>query len=114
MGKVFSKVADIVNKILNIQQDKLVAAISGEVCEKAKRKEHDALCDELSKTMEEIRLNDSYVGGLIEELDNKNKELIAQESKLLKLTNPYSINRSNFLQLYLGNELNPNLLDTIK
>lgn len=114
MLKIFSKVADLSNKILSIQQEKLISALNGEVFAKDKQIEYEEFCNQLSSIVQEIKLSEVYVNKLMEELSSKNKELIQYESQLLKLVSSYSINKSQFLKNYLGNELNPNWLLQLK
>ena len=62
--------------------------------------------EELIETVLNLKLNQSVVNALCEELYNLNRQLIKSETALLKTAQECGVNRESFLKHYYGNETN--------
>ena len=60
-----------------------------------------------------VRLNNQRIEALVEQLYDINRRLMALEGKLVRLADSYGVNRREFLQDYIGAELDPEWFDRI-
>ena len=108
---VLGKAAEISGKLLNIEQDRLYAAMNGEKIDKNTIKEQEALSDELSSIIQTVKLNDGQIEQLLDSLISTNKSIVNTEIELLNLTLSNNVDRKEFLNSYSGNELNKFWID---
>ncbi|WP_084212932.1 RNA polymerase sigma factor RpoD [Candidatus Jidaibacter acanthamoebae] len=114
MIDVFGKAAQLSGQILNIQQDKLAAALENKPFSAALNKKYETLNQELSTLMQDMRFNETQIDRILDKLYSINKKLIGIESQILRLAENNKINRNTFLTKYTGNELEPMLLDKLE
>lgn len=114
MMEVFGNIAAISSKLIDIQQDKMLAALDGEIIKAPEEKKYQKLTEELAEIMQSVRLNDNRVDEILNTLYVQNKNLIAIESKLFKLADSYKVSRADLAKAYEGNELNPDLINILK
>ncbi|MDJ1304648.1 MAG: RNA polymerase sigma factor RpoD [Candidatus Midichloria sp.] len=108
-----SKAFELGEEILKLQQEKLALALKGAKLGRAQQDNYENLISQLSDVMLELKLNESNIEKLLEELYEANKNLIKLEMNFLKLAMECGIDRNIFLKDYLGNELNPNWIEKI-
>ncbi len=113
MMEVFGNVANLSSKIIDIQQDKLIAAFKGEKVSSKVEKEYETLSEEAAEQMKAIRLNEGKIEQILNTLYSQNKRIIAVESTLLRLADKYKVNRAELLKVYEGNEVNEGLIDIL-
>lgn len=111
--ELFGNAVKIGGQLLNLQQNKLTLALKGEKLTAEQQNTYNNLITMLSNLMLDIRLNESNIEQLLAELYSMNKNLIKVETELLRLASHYKIDRADFLNDYIGNELNPTWLNTI-
>ncbi len=70
-------------------------------------KKYAKLHEDIELLMGNIRLSNLSIELLLEEIYAQNKRLIAMEGQLLKRAEERKVNRKQFLEEYLGNELEP-------
>ena len=61
-----------------------------------------------------VRLNNQRIEALVEQLYDINRNLMALEGKLIRLADSHGVNRQEFLDSYLGHELDPEWFDSIR
>ncbi len=61
-----------------------------------------------------VRLNNQRIEALVEQLYDINRRLMALEGKLVRLADTNGVNRREFLQEYLGHELDPDWLERLQ
>lgn len=109
LGKAF----ELGEEILKLQQEKLVLALKGAKLDNEQQDKYEHLISQLSDVMLELKLNESNIEKLLEELYEANKNLIKLEMSFLKLAMECGVDRTLFLKDYLGNELNPDWIKKI-
>ena len=60
-----------------------------------------------------VRLNNQRIEALVEQIYDINRRLMALEGKLVRLADSYGVNRQEFLNDYIGAELDPEWYDRI-
>jgi RNA polymerase primary sigma factor len=113
MMEVFGNVAKLSSKIIDIQQDMLIAAFEGKKVGSKIEKEYDKLSEEAADQMKAVRLNEGKIEQILSTLYSQNKRIIVVESNLLKLADKHKVNRAELLKAYEGNEVNKELLDIL-
>ncbi|MDJ1407495.1 MAG: RNA polymerase sigma factor RpoD [Candidatus Midichloria sp.] len=111
--EALSKAFKLGEEILKLQQEKLALALKGAKLDKVQQDNYENLISQLSDVMLELKLNESNIEKLLEELYGANKNLIKLEMNFLKLAMECGIDRNVFLKDYLGNELNPNWIEKV-
>lgn len=111
---VLGRAAEIAGKISSLQQDILNAAIKGKKIDAKAQKEYDSLAEQLSEVIQSIRLSESKIDTILSTLLSYNKKLIHQETSFLKFAESHGVQRADFLKIYQGSEMNPDLIDLMK
>jgi len=111
--ETFKKIDATYKKFHRLQVQRLDAAQEGEDFKSAQEKKYQKLRQELIGLMEDVRLNNTRIEQLVEQLYQLNKHLMNLEGRLLRLATGCKIKREEFLEHYYGNELAPDWLDRV-
>lgn len=114
MMPLFSTVSEISSDMLDIQQDRLQAALHGKAFDKKDEKEYNQLSKKLVDNITSIRLNEFKIDEILSILYTYNKKIIGLETNLLKLAESSGVKRADFLKAYDNNELNIKWVDSLK
>ena len=96
-------------------QERLVEArLTGRDLTDAERKQYETLSTLIIQHLKTLKLNNTRIEALVDQLYAINRRLMTLEGRLLRLADSYGISRGEFLKAYFGSELNPNWSDTIK
>ncbi len=79
----------------------------------AQEKRYGKLQLELVEYMEQVRLNNGRIEALVDELYGLNRRLTSFEGKLLRMALDSGVARTDFLDEYMGNELDPRWVSRI-
>jgi len=79
----------------------------------AQEKRHVKLHRDLIELMEKVRLNNGRIEALVDELYGINRRLTQFEGRLLRLALDCGVRREQFLEQYLGYELDPRWLSRV-
>ncbi|MFZ8864657.1 MAG: RNA polymerase sigma factor RpoD [Rickettsiales bacterium] len=109
----FAQIANICNKVLNLQEEKLYSAFEGRSLEQADLKKMKNLSLEFDKNIEDIYFNQKFIDSIIEKIYSLNSELRKEEGAVFKLIDDYKIDRQKFLKIYKDNEVNESLIPTL-
>ena len=108
--EIFDAIAAHYKKLRKSQEQRLQAALAHEELGAPAEKRHQKMRQELVELMESVHLNNARIEGLMHQMYDINRRLIAQEGKLLRLAESCKIPRDEFLKNYFGSELDPNWL----
>jgi RNA polymerase primary sigma factor len=97
MLELFQKIAVICQKILDKSNEKTIVQIKAD-------KEISKLKIQFEALAAEVSFNDNLIKALVAQLYDAHKKLIETEVSLLKLAESYKINRTSFLNNYVGVE----------
>ena len=95
-------------KLRRLQEKRLGAALGAGKFEAADEKKHLKLHETLVEIMLSLRFNNMRIEELMDQLYGINRRIIGFEMNFLKVAESYKVDRQEFLQSYMGNELDPN------
>lgn len=112
--EILDKISEIYAPLRKLQEKRVEAAMVNneqelENCEK----KYLQLRAEVTDLVNSLHLNNIRIEFLIDQLFAINKELISAEGKILRLAESVKIKRTDFLNSYLTNELDPDWLDNM-
>ena len=95
----------------SLQQMLIRARLSGKKMRKPQAVEFDEIQTRIIEEIKGLQLNNARIDALIDQLYAINKRFISLEGRLMRLADGNGVPRQEFLQAYLGSELNPNWLE---
>jgi RNA polymerase primary sigma factor len=112
--KNFDEIAKTYKKLRKLQDQRLAGMKKkSEALSTAQQRRYGKLQEELVELMEQVRLNNARIETLVDELYGLNRRLTNFEGKLLRLALDAGVSRSEFLDQYMGNELDPRWLSRV-
>jgi RNA polymerase primary sigma factor len=96
------------------QEKRLGHLQKGEQVPKQTETRHEKLKLQLIEDMKDVRLNKARVEQLVEQLYEKNKQLLGLEGKLMRMATDGGVPRPEFLKYYQGRELDPRWVSRVK
>src|SRR5260370_42166100 len=97
--------ADVHKKLQRLQDQRSVAQQKGEHLPRVTERRYEKLKASVIENVKRVRLNNSRIEHLVDQLYEVNRRLVADEGKLLRLAENAGVRRAEFLQQYFGNEL---------
>ncbi len=114
MLESFGKIAEICNKILAIQEEKLYSAFEGKKLSKEDDEKISDLVKKFDHNIENIYFNQKFIDNIIEKIYSLNSQLRKDEGSLLKLADECKVSRKNFLSIYKDSEISEGLPGKLK
>jgi RNA polymerase primary sigma factor len=105
---LFAKIKRIFTSMQKLQTKRLENLLVSSEPDAALEKKYTKARMELFEYVGKIRLNDDKITEIMEELSNRNKLLMGLEGKMWRLADSCKVKRDDFLNEYIGNELNRN------
>jgi RNA polymerase primary sigma factor len=109
----FDAIADTYKRLRKLQDQRINALQKGEMLPRATERRYEKLKAAIIEDVKRVRLNNTRIEDLVEQLYDVNRRLVADEGRLLRLAESVGIKRPEFLQHYIGNELGANWLDRV-
>ena len=94
-----------------LQQMLINSRLSGRKMRKPQFEEYEKIQETIIEEIKSLQLNNARIDALIEQLYAINKRFISLEGRLMRLADGNGVPRHDFLETYLGSELNPSWLD---
>ena len=110
----FAAIALTYERLHKLHESRLAAIQKGEDTSRQSDKKYERLKGEMIELVNQVRLNNSRIEQLVEQLYSLNRRLTTHEGKLLRLATDSKIKREDFLTHYYGYELDPNWLERVK
>ncbi|HEX7967952.1 MAG TPA: RNA polymerase sigma factor RpoD [Stellaceae bacterium] len=107
-------IAALYKKLHKLQDQRLTTLQEGEEIAKATEKRYDKLKSEMVEAMKSVRLNNTRIEHLVEQLYTLNRRLVAAEGKLLRMAEASGVKRQDFLNHHMGQELVPDWSARVK
>ena len=101
----FDAIADTYKKLHRLQDQRINALQKGDPLPRVTERRYEKLRAEIIENVKRVRLNNTRIEYLVEQLYEVNRRLVADEGRLLRLAESTGVKRSDFLQEYFGNEL---------
>ncbi len=109
----FALIAQIFKKFEKTQANRLEALGLGNDFPTAKEKQYHALREELTAQVESVKFHASKIEYLVDNLYAFNRRLTTLGGQMLRLAERHKVNRKDFLDSYVGSELDDGWLATM-
>ncbi|MBZ6378887.1 RNA polymerase sigma factor RpoD [Pacificimonas flava] len=110
----FDEIKKVYKKFAKLQDERLEAMHAGEDYDEKAEKKYQKLRTELTDKVEAVFFNNAKIEFLVEQLYSYNKRLMSLGGQMLRLAERYKIPRRDFLDVYVGNELDEGWTDSVK
>jgi RNA polymerase primary sigma factor len=110
----FDAIAETSKKLQRLQDQRINALQKNEPLPKVTERRYEKLKADIIENVKRVRLNNTRIEFLVEQLYDVNRRLVGDEGRLLRLAESAGIRRSEFLQHYLGNELAGDWLERVE
>ena len=110
--KVLKTISDLkknYSKLIKYQTEKLDAILNSKIFSISKEKTYKKLVKKIVEKINSLQLAPSELEQLVQSHYVENKKILSLEGVLLRLAQENNISRQEFIQFYIGNEINPNL-----
>ncbi|UYH55727.1 RNA polymerase sigma factor RpoD [Qipengyuania sp. SS22] len=106
----FARIADLFGKFEKLQKERVDLMAKGEVFTRAKEKKYEALSEQLTAEVESVQFHATKIEFLVDNLYAFNRRLTALGGQMLRLAERHKVKRLDFLDAYIGNELDDSWL----
>tara|TARA_R110002110_G_scaffold85816_2_gene223490 strand:- start:74087 stop:76111 length:2025 start_codon:yes stop_codon:yes gene_type:complete len=111
---LFDTIEKTYKKLRKLQEQRLAGMKNkSDQLSNPQEKRYAKLQVELVEYMEKVRLNNGRIEALVDELYGLNRRLTSFEGKLLRMALDSGVSREDFLEEYMGNELDPRWVSRI-
>ncbi|NKB49394.1 MAG: RNA polymerase sigma factor RpoD [Alphaproteobacteria bacterium] len=112
--KNFDEISKTYKKLRKLQDQRLAGMKKkSDELSTAQNRRYGKLQEELVELMDLVRLNNARIETLVDELYGLNRRLTNYEGKLLRLALDAGVSRTDFLEQYMENELDPRWLSRV-
>jgi len=105
--EIFDRIAESYEDLRELQQERLARIQNSEEIPQALEEAYQRARAEVVEQVKQVRLANSRVEALVEQLYDLNRELQRLEGRLLRLAQSCGVSRESFLEQHLGHELEP-------
>jgi len=109
----FAAIADAYDKFTRLQDARLASLANGEDLEAGDDREFLKLREELTSMVEAVHFHNAKIEYLVDQLYSYNRRLTTLGGQILRLAERHKVSRKDFLQHYMGNELDENWLQNV-
>ncbi|PCJ60135.1 MAG: RNA polymerase sigma factor RpoD [Rhodospirillaceae bacterium] len=111
--ELFDAISSAYKKFHRLQEKRFEIFHKAEKPTPAQEKRYERLRVDLVGLMQTVRLNNGRIEDLVEYLKLLSRRLVMLEGRMLRLATGCKVKREDFLERYLGHELDPNWLDQV-
>ena len=111
--ETFDAISGDYKKLRRLQDIMIEEHLKGEDLSSSQQRRFKKLQKDIVERVRSVRLNNQRIEALVEQLYDINRRLMALEGKLVRLADSYGVNRREFLEEYIGNELDPEWFDRV-
>jgi RNA polymerase primary sigma factor len=111
--KTFDNVADAYKRLRRLQDLDIDFKLKNTTLSPAQERRYKKLKNNIITEVKSLRLRQSRIDSLVDQLYDINKRLVGHEGKLMRLAEHYGVRREDFLKSYRGSELDPLWLNRV-
>jgi RNA polymerase primary sigma factor len=111
--ETFDKVADSYKRLRRLQDQDIQLKLKSTSLTPHQERKYKKLKDEIIGEVKSLRLNQARVDSLVEQLYDINKRLVGYEGRMMRLSESHGVTREDFLENYIGSELDPRWLNRV-
>src|ERR1700730_8108159 len=108
-----SNVADAYKRLRRLQDQYIEFKLKNTRLSPAQERRYKKLKDDIITEVKSLRLNQTRIDSLVEQLYDINKRLVGYEGRLMRLAESHGVAREDFLRNYQGSELDPRWLNRV-
>ncbi|MGN3973257.1 RNA polymerase sigma factor RpoD [Tsuneonella sp. SYSU-LHT278] len=108
--ETFARITDLFKKFEKLQAERVEVLGRGEEFPKAKEKKYEELREQLTAEVESVQFHATKIEFLVDNLYAFNRRLTALGGQMLRLAERHKVKRADFLNVYIGNELDDSWL----
>src|SRR5947209_6865493 len=109
--ETFDNVADAYKRLRRLQDQDIEFKLKNTTLSPAQERRYKKLKDDIISEVKSLRLNQTRIDSLVEQLYDINKRLVGYEGRLMRLSESHGVAREDFLRNYQGSELDPRWLN---
>ena len=109
----FDAISEDYKKLRRLQDIMIEEQLKGDDLSASQSRRLKKLQKDIVERVRAVRLNNLRIEALVEQLYDINRRLMALEGKLVRLADNHGVNRREFLNEYLGHELDPDWFERI-
>lgn len=109
----FARITDLFRKFEKLQAERVDLHGRGEEFPAAKEKKYEDLREQLTAEVESVKFHASKIEYLVDNLYAFNRRLTTLGGQMLRLAERHKVKRADFLQAYIGNELDDTWLTSV-
>jgi RNA polymerase primary sigma factor len=109
--ETFDNVADAYKRLRRLQDQDIEFKLKNTTLSPAQERRYKKLKDDIIAEVKSLRLNQTRIDSLVEQLYDINKRLVGYEGRLMRLAESHGVAREDFLKSYQGSELDPRWLN---
>ncbi len=106
----FARITDLFGKFEKLQAERVDILGRGEDFPKAREKKYEDLREQLTAEVESVQFHATKIEYLVDNLYAFNRRLTALGGQMLRLAERHKVKRKDFLDAYMGNELDDSWL----
>jgi RNA polymerase primary sigma factor len=110
----FDDIAETYKRLHRLQDQRINALQKTEPLPRVTERRYEKLKAEIIDNVKRVRLHNTRIEHLVDQLYDLNRRLVGDEGRLLRLAENAGIRRSDFLQQYFGNELTGDWLERVQ
>jgi len=107
-------IAQLYKKLHKLQDQRLATMQEGEEITRQSERKYEKLKAQMIDAMKSVRLNNTRIEHLVEQLYALNRRMVAAEGRLLRLAEACGVKRQDFLNHHMGQELAPDWSARVK
>jgi RNA polymerase primary sigma factor len=111
--ETFDNVADAYKRLRRLQDQDIEFKLKNTTLSPAQERRYKKLKDDIISEVKSLRLNQTRIDSLVEQLYDINKRLVGYEGRLMRLSESHGVAREDFLRNYQGSELDPRWLNRV-
>src|SRR3974390_1121431 len=111
--ETFDKVADAYKRLRRLQDQDIEFKLKNTTLSPAQERRYKKLKHDIISELKSLRLRQTRIDSLVEQLYDINKRLVGYEGKLMRLAESHGVARDDFLKSYRGCELDPLWLNRV-
>ncbi len=109
-----NEIAEAFNRFRKLQDRLVTRRLEGKDLTPKAQAEYDELSNTIVENLKTIHINNARIEALVDQLYTINRKLVALEGKLVRLADGHGVPRKEFLENYIGKELEPGWIDRVR
>jgi RNA polymerase primary sigma factor len=111
--RIFDNVADTYKRLRRLQHHDIEFKLRNATLSPAQERRYKRLKNDIITEVKSLRLRQTRIDSLVEQLYDINKRFLGYEGKLMRLAESHGVAREDFLKNYRGSELDPLWLNRV-